>query len=580
MKTIRLISMQPKQVSSKPIRLNKMNKENSANKTTRLLIYSIVIMSTITQFQNSLRVQAKKDKAISASDDSSSEESTPSSAISSDELSTESLLELIEGNFLSKPDKNVKKVNTQQQQTGQAARVVASNSAPGDWWNKLGSTNSYKGMDKTISNNKNKPNRVKVYRPPVYVEQPSNQNAIMTARENLNAIKRQHRLLVTRGVDELVRLDSKLVEGFKICMSNDMPLYGSMLYRTRDYVTKLGRDIKQQRLVLESWAKKAQITLKDTMKNKTMVKNYNKMLAKQQRERENDKQQSTILYKLYDDISKTTTTTTPKIMSDHKGFSKQAHEPLEYSTFSESLSYPMAYSRKGFNFKRNSKYNPTKSSSLKMLLLQEQQKRLNTEPQIEWIYQAPKLRYPVTIYEINLRRDLQKSQELLDKIDQVSRDLTDIVDDITIVARIDEFIPQSKKQRFSSGQLNQLADYRKAFEKYQINQPTINAKSRSPVQNNHRLSHLAYQMTANSEIQDDNSVTTNNPSSPQPTISATASAATTKTMTTNGISFINKATAINERQSIHNNIDLDTNETFNDVQDSTIRFMTTKISSN
>lgn len=447
----------------------------------------------------------------------------PSDPKKADELSTESILEFIDGNFLNKP---VPVIPTHQRTGAHSAAQQSASST--DWWNNLGSTGSKPTLQsKPTKRTKNKP-VIKRMRPPLYVEQPVNQNPIQTAKLQLIAIRRQHKMLTTRSIEQLVRLEQKLIDGSKICMRRNMPLYGGMLYRTRSYVIKLGRDVKQQRLILESWAQRAQNVIKQNIKNNTLVKEYNRM--QRQLAQNHDTKPDVAMYKTsLDDLMSLKQTTTTKSASSSfpiKNSPKNQfdQDPNYYSSYDfkgrllDSTQTPITTTLalnsivKSASQKDSNHNQHTKSAALRSISkyhpLRSPRLFNDEEPEIEWVYQAPKLRYSVSVNEINLRKELEKSQELIDKIDRAFRELSDVVDDILFLCKIEAALPSTRRQKLFYTQKGLLTEYRKSIQRFQkhmdlLAPDTIPTESRSPVQNNYLLNDISNPSAAYTQILDD-----------------------------------------------------------------------------
>lgn len=148
-----------------------------------------------------------------------------------------------------------------------------------DWWSRL---NTKGAASKPQASDDIKPPRGRGIRPAApsfYKEQPLSQNPILTARNQLLAIREKHRLLMTRSVSQLMQLDQKLIDSYKQCLRRKMPLYAGMLYRTRDFVVRMANEVKHERQVLEALAGQAQRVLRQKMANRTLIKDYNRLAS-------------------------------------------------------------------------------------------------------------------------------------------------------------------------------------------------------------------------------------------------------------------------------------------------------------
>lgn len=280
-------------------------------------------------------------------------------------------------------------------------------------------------------------------RTPAYKEQPFSQNIIMTIKNQLIAIKGKHRLLVTRSVKQLQQLDNKLTESYKLCMKKQQPLYAGMLYRTRDFVVRMAKEVKHESKVLEAMTKQVQNVLRQKMTNRTIVKEYNRMIAttttteSSLREFQTEQQvvrlttinktntgpsrikkDSTSLYHQLDTqqqqvdnslTSQNIDTVTPTSLNNlltgkkaHKSGSKKGH-----STTSQSKQPHVTLSK-------------THISSL----VKERELESTTKKP------AQKKYYTVSVNEVNLKKELTKTQALIDRINGSCYDLSAVVDDI------------------------------------------------------------------------------------------------------------------------------------------------------
>lgn len=414
------------------------------------LLFVIVLVSLGTCSIRLISTTSLTPSTIETSQDNSSNQTDveilqppTSRPLVQDERSTDSIIEFMDGNFLRQTDSpNSVRANWKiisALDSGQASEVLEQwvTKEPSaklnkvknedDWWlhittkspaywieyDKENRSSKKPGGSSTTSQPRKKARK---YKPPVYTEQPLNQNAILTARNQLIAIREQHRLLSTRAIEQLIKLDEKLVEGYKACFKRDMPFHGGMLYQTRNYVTKLARDVKHHRQVLEDWAKKVQSRLQKSMRNVTLVREYNRMLDKQTHT------QNTAI---------------------------QVHRIRAPNQLTESMKPALAGSQEALEW--NKRREKAISDFIRALLKTPRQNRRlpkffsKSEDEVEWIYQVPKLRYPVHVNEVHLRKDLQSSQELIDRIDRVYREMSDLVDEVLMISKLEEVYANPEK---------------------------------------------------------------------------------------------------------------------------------------
>lgn len=148
-----------------------------------------------------------------------------------------------------------------------------------DWWTKLVNDNKAKRAQAEAAKWAGGKQPAKAPKSVIYREQPLNQNALLTIRYQLMAIRDKHRMLMFKSVPQLMQLDQKLIDTYKLCLKRDMPLYAGMLYRTRDYVVRMANEIKHERQVLEAMAKQIQKVLRHKSTNSSLVRDYNRQLA-------------------------------------------------------------------------------------------------------------------------------------------------------------------------------------------------------------------------------------------------------------------------------------------------------------
>lgn len=367
---------------------------------------------------------------------------------------SDSLPELLHKNFLQHPDtpstmianwrvmslvENDLEIDKPSFNLGKLKRHKDSNNK--DWWKKVPTKSpaywrEYEQGERAKKRSradKLQPKSIILTRPTVYIQQPNDQNAIFKARNQLIAIREQHRQLTTKAVDQLVKLDEKLVEGYRTCLKRDMPLYAGMLYRTRDFVTKLGRDVKQHRLILEAWAEKAQNIIKQSARNNTLVREYNGLIEKNS---------------LYRQVP----TEKPKLHTDKYQVMKNGNVETEllYRNYQQLDSTSDYIANK----------NKFVGQNLMGKRLDNYVKKYKDEIDVEWVYKAPKLRYTTSLNEVHLSRDLQKSQELIDRIEKAHREISNIVDDILFLSKFEGAFSERKKNSLLGGRIGVLNSFR------------------------------------------------------------------------------------------------------------------------
>lgn len=111
-------------------------------------------------------------------------------------------------------------------------------------------------------------------RSPGHRVQQNSWNTIQTVRNQFYALKLKHQLLVKDSIRQLQQLDQKLIYTYKLCFKRNMPLYAGMLYRTRDFVAKMAREVERERSNLESLGRKVLSSWQLLMTNKTLLKEY------------------------------------------------------------------------------------------------------------------------------------------------------------------------------------------------------------------------------------------------------------------------------------------------------------------
>lgn len=277
----------------------------------------------------------------------------------------------------------------------------------------------------------------------VYKEQPINQNAILTLKNQLNAIRSKHKYLMTTSVNQLQQLDNKLIESYKLCFKKKMPLYAGMLYRTRDFVVRMARDVKHESNVLEAMTKQVQSVLRQRMSNKTLVREYNQIVATSTEANISQQQLHTTSLEsiqIQSDQQSIKVVSTNRISSSSSSsgsltkFKKESpFEPsdIPYHVQDNTISQTFAETSQ-----TNKKIRPggkpqspvaSKSSSVDLSGVKNnfqghEIKNLTTK--------RPKLKYTVSVNEVNLKKELNKIQALIDRVNGSTYELSAVVDDI------------------------------------------------------------------------------------------------------------------------------------------------------
>lgn len=407
------------------------------------------------------------------------------------ELSTGSISELIDDNYLAAdpevhdvsqpPEISVTKVedisvsdinsllmSKAHSVASKSKRQAYSFSEASDWWTKLssknfntnkGSKSDTRGLEKPKSPSKVGKGGVQhsttktssygepAYKRTVYKEQPLSQNAILTIRNQLAAIRGKHKILVTRSVRQLQQLDTKLIESYKLCLKKKMPLYAGMLYRTRDFVVRMAKDVKHEREVLEAMTRQVQNVLRQKMTNRTLVRDYNRLVSTTTETSPIEDFQRIAPVKII-----TTTKITTSMIRTKKDSSlqqiedstQQADSTVTEQSMPDSTFVPSNLSRSptatgkknwyggrqkpsGQHHKGSPNSTADSSSSIKST---KQHNRDKPEPGNSAKRLKPQIKYTVNVNEVNLKRELNKIQALIDRINGSSYELGAVVDDI------------------------------------------------------------------------------------------------------------------------------------------------------
>lgn len=273
----------------------------------------------------------------------------------------------------------------------------------------------------------------------VHKEQSTQQNSILKLKKQLIAIRGKHRQLMTTSVNQLQQLDYKLIESYKLCFKKKMPLYAGMLYRTRDFVVRMAKDVKHENNVLEAMAKQVQSVLHQRMSNKTLVREYNQIMANPNEVNALQQQQTTSLdgAQIQSDQQSIKVVSANKISSRSISTKFKKESPFEpsdmpYHIQDNTLSQTYAVE----TLQTNTKNRPgsklrspveSKSSSLDLLDVKNDASKHDIK---NLTTKRPKLSYTVSVNEVNLKKELNKIQALIDRVNGSTSELSAVVDDI------------------------------------------------------------------------------------------------------------------------------------------------------
>ena len=356
-----------------------------------------------------------------------------------------------------------------------------------DWWNKLASskTKNTKRLNKeppSVNSSQEGKQQQSIYR-----EQPLSQNSILTMRNQLYAIRNKYRLLMSSSVSQLQQLDQKLVDSYKLCLKRKMPLYAGMLYRTRDYVVRMAGEVRQERQVLEAIAKQVQKVLRQRTANRTLVREYNRVNLAPLTSTEPSASSSQFAHQfqpsdaptrinsqdqksmLEFDLKQEQTGNGGKERRDSSYNDRSKEQNLMNLAEISSLEADTTASAAAVTYTPTLKSNKRRShktqqkrheSALTQSLNQQrqpateifgsggikekqqqpppQQNRCNIENILEChsTTSKPKQRYSVHINEVNLRKELAKTQALIDRINKSTKEISDVVDDIIYLFKL------------------------------------------------------------------------------------------------------------------------------------------------
>lgn len=309
--------------------------------------------------------------------------------------------------------------------TGKTRRQVGDNKTKmADWWNELLKKNNVKRSGST----KGRPGGLESIlrrssKPSIYKEQPLSQNPILTFRNQLIAIRDKHRLLMNKAVPQLQQLDQRLIDSYRLCMKRKMPLYGGMLYRTRDFVVRMANEVKHQRQVLEAMAKQIQKRLRDGIANKTLIKEYNQ--AVQTAESEGELKLQQLVSVPIDEMDSKRQLDNLKVITVSPAFDVQAGNDADglAKTTAEPTSERSAKDKKGNILQ-------TKSTH------EQQREEDGDDCSTKHETKPRQATYTVNINEVNLKKELAKTQALVNRINGSYYELNGVIDDILYLFKL------------------------------------------------------------------------------------------------------------------------------------------------
>jgi len=292
----------------------------------------------------------------------------------------------------------------------QNKRPHGSDGGKSDWWS---------NMKKLLVKTKQETTA----RPQVYREQPLEQNQILTARNQLRAIKEKHKLLLNRSLPQLVRLDQKLIDTYKSCFRSNHPLYGGMLYRARGFLLNLGREIKQERQLLEGLVKRAQKILKSKIENKTLVLEYQSLA---------DQTQPTSVFQAMEIPAVTNETSTD---GETPTYLKDLTD-LKTSSTIHQHDQETPELRKTWEFLNNQNTRNQAHELTKTGRSGKDTLALGSGKYLGVARGNKQGTYNVHIDEVNLKRRLKKTQALIDRVSESTSKLNGIIDDIVFLLKL------------------------------------------------------------------------------------------------------------------------------------------------
>lgn len=279
-----------------------------------------------------------------------------------------------------------------------------------------------------------------------YKEQALNQNAILTIKNQLSAIKGKHRVLITRSMQQLQQLDNRLIESYRLCLKGKMPLYAGMLYRTRDFVARMAKEANHERKVLEAMTKQVHTVLHQKMTNRTLVREYNRLIAapsstsnsaegllddetalqpKQQPLAKSDNLQPYLQTHTQDLVR----STSPQRASHEEigGSASQLANSFEESTAQQAAGASND-TRRSMATKRREEFSSLWPLSRKEQLLKKEKESSQSKGKPN--------KYTVSVNEVNLKKELTKIQALIDRINGSTHEISSVVDDIIYLFKL------------------------------------------------------------------------------------------------------------------------------------------------
>jgi len=310
----------------------------------------------------------------------------------------------------------------------------------------------------------------------VYREQPLNQNALITIRNQLAAIRGKHKLLITRSMRQLQQLDQKLIDSYKLCLKKKMPLYAGLLYRTRDFVVKMAKEAKHERKVLEAMTKQVQGVLRQKMSNRTLVREYNRLMATDSTE---PSRQSGSLEEsnVYQKVQSTKIFST-RIKKESDSLQQQLESDVipqvseavvlgstvaPHATIATNKKpwrgtrWPISRGKNDVQTKLGHNSTPRLSPTAKEQNYGKGTKHGGQEREVETATKADKpVKYVVNVNEVKLKKELRKIQALIDRINGSCYELTAVVDDITYLFKLTNQDSLQRKNHTVSGKASKI----------------------------------------------------------------------------------------------------------------------------
>lgn len=95
-------------------------------------------------------------------------------------------------------------------------------------------------------------------------------------KNQINLMKTHKKALATKSVKELENLDKRLLDSTKLTKQKQLPWLSGLLYSSRNYVLRMGREIKAQKTSLDRLIKESESFVQENLKNSTLAKEYRK----------------------------------------------------------------------------------------------------------------------------------------------------------------------------------------------------------------------------------------------------------------------------------------------------------------